>query len=115
MRPLVIITRYLTREVFNALLLITTILLLAFLCQQIVRYLNYAALGKIPSNVLFQLVSFEIPYLLALLLPLGLYLGILLAYGRLNSHYEMAILQMYGFGHRRLMQVTVWVALFVTA
>lgn len=109
-----IITRYLTREVLNALLFITTVLLLAFLCQQIVRYLNYAALGKVPSNVLFQLVGFEIPYLLALLLPLGLYLGIMLAYGRLSSQYEMAILQMHGFGNRRLMQVTIWIALMIT-
>ena len=110
-----IITRYLTREVLNALLFITTILLLAFLCQQVVRYLNYAAVGKIPTNILFQLVSFEVPYLLALLLPLGLYLGILLAYGRLSAQYEMAILQMYGFGNRRLMRLTFSLALAVTA
>ena len=109
-----IITRYLTREVLNALLLITIILLLAFLCQQVVRYLNYAALGKIPTNILFQLVSFEIPYLLALLLPLGLYLGILLAYGKLGTQNEMAILQMAGFGSRRLMRLTTWIALMVT-
>ena len=110
-----IITRYLTREVLNALLFITTILLLAFLCQQVVRYLNYAAVGKIPTNILFQLVSFEVPYLLALLLPLGLYFGILLAYGRLSAQYEMAILQMYGFGNRRLMRLTFSLALAVTA
>ncbi len=110
-----IITRYLTREVFQSLVTVTMILLLAFLCQQVVRYLNYAAVGKIPVNVLFRLVSFEIPYLLALLLPLGLYLGILLAYGKLSANSEMAILQMNGFGYARLMRLTVGIALAVTA
>lgn len=110
-----IITRYLTREVLNALLTVTLILVLAFLSQQVVRYMNYAALGKIPTNILLELVSFEIPYLLALLLPLGLYLGILLAYGRLYADNEMAILQMYGFDQRRLLNLTMLIALGVSA
>lgn len=105
-----IIVRYLSREVFHTLLAITLVLLLAFLSQQVVRYLSYAAIGKIPTNVLLQLVSFEVPYLLALLLPLGLYLGILFAYGRLYSDNEMSILQMCGFGNRRLMRLTVFIA-----
>ncbi|MFZ2315128.1 MAG: LPS export ABC transporter permease LptF [Gammaproteobacteria bacterium] len=109
-----IITRYLSKEVMNALIAITLILLLAFLSQQVVRYLNYVAIGKIPTGILLQLVSFEIPYLLAFLLPLGLYLGILLAYGRLYSDNEMAILQMSGFGRRRLMRLTVMIGAVVS-
>lgn len=105
-----IIKRYLTREVVTAMSAVTFVLVIAFLCQQIVRYLNYAAIGKIPTSVLLQLVSFEIPYLLALLLPLGLYFGILLAYGRLYADQEMAILQMSGFGNRRLLRLTAKIA-----
>jgi len=110
----VIISRYLTREVVNTLFAITIVLLLAFLSQQMVRYLNYVAVGKIPTGILLTLVSFEVPYLLAVLLPLGLYLGILLAYGRLYADQEMSILQMCGFGNRRLMQLTLFVAAVVT-
>lgn len=105
-----IISRYLTREVVSALLVVTIVLLLAFLSQQMVRYLNYVAIGKIPTAVLFQLVSFEIPYLLAILLPLGLYLGILFAYGRLYADNEMLILQMSGFGNRQTIRLTIWIA-----
>ncbi len=108
-----IINRYLTREVMSALLIVVSILMLAFLSQQVVRYLNYVAIGKIPTNILLQLISFEIPYLLALLLPLGLYLGILLAYGRLHADHEMAILQMSGFGNRRILRLTMWIGLVV--
>lgn len=109
-----IITRYLTREVFNALLAVTLVLLLAFICQQAVRYLNYMAIGKIPTGVLLQLVSFEVPYLLAILLPLGLYLGIMLAYGRMYADNEMSILQMCGFGNWRIMRVTFYIAVAIT-
>ena len=110
-----IVTRYLTREIVNALLVVTTVLLLAFLSQQLVRYLNFVAIGKIPTDVLLLLVSFEIPYLLALLLPLGLYLGILLAFGRLYADNEMFILQMSGFGTRRTLRLSMIVAFFVAA
>ncbi len=105
-----IVVRYLTREVVLALLVVTVVLLLAFISQQVVRYLNYVAIGKIPTDVLLQLVSFEVPYLLALLFPLGLYLGILLAYGRLYADNEIAILQMVGFGEGHITRVTLMIA-----
>jgi lipopolysaccharide export system permease protein len=111
----VIISRYLVREVLMAMVMITGVLLLAFLSQQIVRYLNYAAIGKIPTSIMLQLVSFEVPYLLSFLLPLGFYLGILLAYGRLYADNEMAILQLAGFGERRLLRLTLIAGLFITA
>lgn len=108
-----IIKRYLVREVAYTTGVVISVLLLAFLSQQLVRYMNYVAVGKIATNVLFQMVSFEIPYLAALLLPLALYLGILLAYGRLYTDNEMAILQMSGFGNRRLLRLTAGVGLVV--
>jgi lipopolysaccharide export system permease protein len=109
----VIIQRYLTREVLNSLTAVITVLMLALLCQQVVRYLNYVAIGKIATSVLLELVSFEIPYLLAILLPLALYLGILLAYGRMYSDQEMAILNMSGFNDRRILRITGVMALFI--
>ncbi len=109
-----IIQRYLTKEVMGSLMAVMTVLMLALLSQQIVRYLNYVAIGKIATSVLLQLVSFEIPYLLALLLPLALYLGILLAYGRMYADQEMAILNMSGFSDRRLLRFTAVIALFIS-
>lgn len=110
-----IITRYLTREVINAMMAVTGVLLLTFLCQQVVRYLNYAAMGKVPTNVLLQLISYEVPYLLALLLPLGFYIGIILAYGRLYSDNEMAILHMNGYGPKRVTKLSINIAFGVAA
>lgn len=109
-----IIQRYLSREVAQTTLVVIAVLLLAFLSQQLVRYMNYVAVGKIATNVLLQLVSFEIPYLLALLLPLALYLGILLTYGRLYTDNEMAIMLMSGFNERRVLRLTGLMALVVS-
>jgi len=101
-----IILRYLTKEVLNAVLGVTLILLLILLSDQLVRFLSYAAAGKLSANILLQLMGFEIPYLLALLLPLGLYLGIIMAYGRLYADNEMLVIQGSGFSPRRLLNLT---------
>lgn len=105
-----ILNRYLTREVLQSLGAVVIVLMLAFLSQQIVRYLHSAAMGKIPTRVLLELVSFEIPYLLALLLPLAAYLGFILAYGRLCNDQEMLIMQMAGFDLRKLIRLTLMIA-----
>lgn len=101
-----ILSRYLTKEVLNSLLAVTLILLLILLSNQLVRYLGYAAAGKLAPNLLLRILGFEIPYLLALLLPLGLYLGIILAYGRLYTDNEMSVMQACGMSDKRLLSIT---------
>ncbi len=101
-----IISRYLLKEVCHALVAVTLILLLIFLSNQLVRFLNYAASGKIAVNVLFQLMGFEVSFLLALLLPLGLYLGIIATYGRLYADNELRVMQAYGMSTQKLVQIT---------
>ncbi len=100
-----ILARYLTREVMVTLSTVMAALLLVFLSQQVVRYLNYVAVGKIPVNILFTLVGFEIPYLAALLLPLALYLGVLMAFGRAYADREMVVMNLSGYGKRHLFQL----------
>lgn len=110
-----ILFRYLIKEVFGSLLAVTFVLLLIFLSNQLVRYLSYAASGKLAANILLQLLGFEVPYLLALLLPLGLYLGIILAYGRFYADNEMSVMQSGGLSQGRLIFLTSTFTLFITA
>jgi lipopolysaccharide export system permease protein len=110
-----IISRYLLKEVCASLLAVTLVLLLIFLSNQLVRYLSYAASGKIGAQLVMQLMGFEIPYLLALLLPLGLYLGIILAYGRLYADSEMAVLNACGVGLQHLVKATTLLAVAIAA
>lgn len=101
-----IISRYLTKEILGALFGVTFVLLLIFMSNQLVRNLSYAASGKLAANILLQLMGFEIPFLLALLLPLGLYLGIILAFGRLYAESEMRVLHASGLSIGRLIFIT---------
>ncbi len=110
-----IISRYLIKEVCYALLAVTLVLLLVFLSNQLVRFLSYAASGKIAANILFQIMGFEISFLLALLLPLGLYLAIIATYGRLYADNELRIMQTSGFSTQKLVRLTTRIALIVMA
>ncbi len=109
-----IISRYLIIEVLDTLLAVTAVLLLILLSNSLVRYLTYAAHGKVASNILLQLLGFETPYLLSLLLPLGLYIGIILAYGRLCADHEMSVLRACGLGMQRLIGITSLLAISIT-
>lgn len=110
-----IIARYLQKEVLQTLIGVALVLLLILLSNQFVRYLSMAAAGKIAPHFLLQLLGFEIPYLLALLLPLGLFLSIILAYGRLYAESEMPVLHACGFNRQRLMRMTGGFAIGITA
>ena len=99
-----LIFRYLSREVFVTLVSLTAILLLIFMSNQLVIYLNRAASGQIPGMLIMKLMMLELPNLLSLLLPLGFYVALLLAYGRLYAESEMTVLQACGYGPGRLLK-----------
>lgn len=108
-----ILSRYLSREVFRSLFAVTLVLLMIFVCQQLVRYLGFAASGKMPAQVMFQVIGYQIPFLLALMLPPGLYFAILLAYGRLYADNELRVLHACGYSLGRLLRVTGGIACLV--
>lgn len=113
------IFRYLSREILGTLSGITGVLLLVFLSNQFVRYLTRAAAGKLPAGVILRLMMIQIPHLLGLLLPIGLFLSIIVAFGRLYAEGEMTVLRACGIGNRELIKFTmvlaVGVSLFVAA
>lgn len=108
-----LIFRYLAKEVFITLIALTSILLLIFLSNQVVLYLNRAASGALPGMLVLKLMMLEMPNLLSLLLPLGFYVALLLAYGRLYADSEMIVLQACGYGSRQLLTHSLTMALGV--
>lgn len=110
-----LIFRYLAKEVFITLVALTTILLLIFMSNQFVQYLNRAASGQIPGMLLMKVMMLELPTLLGLLLPLGFYVAILVAYGRMYAESEMVVLQACGYGPKQLLQHTLIMAMVVAA
>jgi lipopolysaccharide export system permease protein len=109
-----IIRRYLNQQILSALLAVLLVLLLIFIAQQAVRYINYAADGRISPNVMLPLLGVTIPYLLVLLLPLSLYVAMFIVYSRLYADNEMAILYLAGLGVRQLLLLTYPLVLLVS-
>lgn len=99
-----IIFRYLTKEVTLTLVALTSILLLIFMSNQFVLYLNRAANGSIPGMIILKLMLLEMPNLIGLLLPLGFYISLLIAYGRLYADSEMTVLQACGYSPNQLLK-----------
>jgi len=109
----VIIFKYLTKEILTTLLAATLILLVIFITNQSVGFLQRAAAGQLPATVLLQLIMLEIPLLLPYLLPLGLYLGILLTLGRMHLESEMTVLSACGMSRAKLVSMTLIIAIGV--
>lgn len=107
-----IIFRYLNRELFNTMSTITGVLLLIFLSNEFVRYLSHAASGRFSGTTVLHLMLIEIPHLIGILLPLGLFLAILLTYGRLYTDNEMTVLSACGLSRLKLTALTLPITAF---
>lgn len=108
-----IIARYFAREVYTTVAVVTSVLLLIFLSNQFVRYLGMAAAGKISGLIVLKIIALQIPYILGLLLPAGLFLSILLAYGRMYVDNEMTVLKACGMSTARLITITLKYSLVI--
>ena len=93
---------------------LTTILMLIFMSNQFVRYLNRAANGQIPLTIIMKLMMLELPNLMSLLLPLGFYMALLIAYGRLYAENEMTVLQACGYGPSQLLKHSYIMAIVIS-
>lgn len=108
-----IVFRYLAREVFITLAAVSTVLLVIIMSGRFIKYLAQAAQGLLDPGVLFLIMGYRIPGFLQLILPLGLFLGILLAYGRLYLESEMTVLTATGMSQSRLLGYTLIPALLI--
>ncbi len=112
-RLLVIIFRYLAREVILTMSAVSGAILIIIMSGRFVKFLAQAAAGEISADVLFAIIGFRIPNFLELVLPLGFFIGVLLAYGRLYTDSEMTVLFACGMSRTRLVIYTLVPALLV--
>ncbi|NWN90840.1 LPS export ABC transporter permease LptF [Marinobacter adhaerens] len=108
-----IIFRYLIRQVMVSMIAVSGILLLVFMSGRFIKYLASAAEGKYAPGVLFEIMAYRFPGFLELILPLGLFIGILLAYGRMYLESEMTVLYACGVSDRQLLAKTLVGSLLV--
>ncbi|QOL25859.1 LPS export ABC transporter permease LptF [Thalassotalea sp. LPB0316] len=109
-----IIFRYLLSEVAKTQFAVFFILMTIFISQKFVRILDDASEGGIPGHLVMVFIGLNVPDLAGTLLPLSLFLGILLAYGRIYVESEMTVLHACGVSEWYVVRVTLVLGL-VTA
>lgn len=108
-----IVFRYLAREVLLSMFAVSAVLLVIIMSGRFVKYLSRAAAGELDPSVLFSIMAYRLPGFLELILPLGLFLGFLLGYGRLYLESEMTVLEATGMSQKRLVSYSMGPAIFV--
>jgi lipopolysaccharide export system permease protein len=83
------LSRYILRETAGTWLAVTAVLVVVLLTNQVATVLARAAERGFPSHVVLELVGLGLLQNLAILLPVGLLLGVMLAFGRLYHDSEM--------------------------
>ncbi|MCG7586120.1 LPS export ABC transporter permease LptF [Photobacterium sp. OFAV2-7] len=105
-----IIVRYLTRETLKSQFAVLFVLFLVFISQKFIRVLASATEGSIPSDLILTLMGLYMPSMALLMLPLSLYIGILLTFGRLYAESEITVMNATGIGNKFLIQAALWLA-----
>ncbi len=97
-----ILSRYILRETAQTWVVVTFVLLLILLTNQFAQVLGDAAADKLPKEAVFRVMGLTSLQYLTILIPIGLFLSILLALGRLYRDSEMAALMACGIGPGQL-------------
>lgn len=106
-----ILHRYLLRELLTSFLFSFVVLLLVSLSGVLADLLGRIARGRFPAALLFTQLGLRLVDVLAMLLTLSLFLGVLWCFGRLYRDSEMAVLASTGVGLRRLLRPVLWFSL----
>ena len=96
------ILRYLTRDILLHAAAVSFVLFLVVFAGRFIRYLAEAAVGSLTGDVLLPIMLFKLPGFFEMILPLGLFIGILLSLGRLYAESEMVVLRACGVGPGKL-------------
>ena len=99
-----IIIKYLVRETLKSQLAILFILLLIFFCQKLVKILGAAVDGEIPTNLVLSLLGLGMPEMLQLILPLSLFMGLLMTFGKLYTESEITVMHACGLSNSVLVK-----------
>ena len=110
-----ILSRYLTKEIFKSQIAILFILLVIFFCQQLVRVLSSAVSGRVPTDLVLSLLGLGMPTMAQLMLPLSLFIALLLTLGRFYAESEITVMRACGVGQSLLVKVALFLSVFTTA
>lgn len=108
-----LIFRYLFKETLKAQLAVFLVLMTIFITQRFVRVLTEASNGDIPASLVLGFLALKAPVLASMILPLSLFLGIMLAHGRLYVDSEMSVMRACGISEWYVTRVMLVLAILV--
>jgi len=94
-----ILNRYIFRETALTWLAVTGVLLLILLTDQFARVLDDAAGAQLPKDAIFAVMGLSSIQYLTILIPIGIFIAIMLAFARMYRDSEMAALMACGIGN----------------
>jgi lipopolysaccharide export system permease protein len=109
------IDRYLARLIFVPLVATLTLAAMLLLLDKMLRLFDFVVRQGGPVNVVWQMLANLIPEYLSLGIPIGLMLGVLLAFRKLALSSELDTLRAVGLGYGRLLRVPYLFAIALAA
>ena len=106
-----ILDRYIFREVASTWLAVTLVLLTILLTNQFARVLGDVAKGQLPKDAAFNVIGLSAIQYLTILVPIGLFLSVMLALGRLYRDSEMPAMMACRLGPSGVYRPLVWLML----
>jgi lipopolysaccharide export system permease protein len=103
-----ILDRYIFREIAVTWLGVTMILLMILLTNQFARVLGDVAKGKLPKDAAFDVIGLSAAQYLTVLVPIGLFLAVMLALGRLYRDSEMPAMMACRVGPSGIYRPLLW-------
>ena len=79
-----LLNRYILRETFSSCLLVTFVLFAILMSNQFAEILDDAATSQLPKDAVFAVLSLTSLQYITFLMPIGLFLGIMLALARFD-------------------------------
>lgn len=110
-----IITAYMAREILKASAATVFILFVILVSNALGRLLADIADGDIPQQALWPVLLSQSIGLLSLLLPIGVFLGIVFAFGRMYKDHEIVVMNACGVGYADFYKPVAWVLIPVLA
>jgi len=103
-----ILDRYIFREIATTWIGVTAVLLLILLTNQFARVLGEVAKGKLPKDAAFDVIGLSAAQYLTILVPIGLFLAVMLALGRLYRDSELPAMMGCGVGPMDIYRPLFW-------
>ncbi|MBH1970438.1 MAG: LPS export ABC transporter permease LptF [Moraxellaceae bacterium] len=113
-RKTVIIRRYLTRQLLTTTFAVTALLTLILMGGRVIKYFGMAAEGRLDVELLSAVLLYRLPGFLELIIPLGLFIAVLLVFGRLYIDNEISVMASSGMSRWQLVAFSLPSILLVT-